>query len=89
MFRVVFTKRAEKSYNGLTQDVQNRCTDIFDELQYSLAPIRLDVKKLKGHEDTYRIRLGDWRIIYKVDTINKLIVVYDILSRKTAYREFK
>ena len=50
MFNVVLTKRAEKSFNGLSEDVQDKCGDIFDELQYSFAPIRLDVKKIKGME---------------------------------------
>ena len=88
MFKVVLTKRAEKSFNGLSEDVQDKCGDIFDELQYSFAPIRLDVKKIKGHGSTYRIRLGDWRILYAVDKKHKMIVVYDILPRKTAYRYF-
>jgi mRNA-degrading endonuclease RelE of RelBE toxin-antitoxin system len=56
-----------------------------EELQNSFAPIRLDVKKLKGYEDTYRIRLGSWRIIYKVDAKEKLTQIYDILPRKKAY----
>ena len=89
MYKIVLTKRAEKSLTALHEDVQTRCGDIFDELQYSFAPIRLDIIKLKGHADTYRIRLGDWRIIYNVDKKSKLIIIYDILPRKTAYRGLK
>ncbi|CAG0970719.1 hypothetical protein FLAV_01219 [Flavobacteriales bacterium] len=88
MYKIVLTKRAEKSFSALPEDVQSRCGDIFEELQYSFAPIRLDIIKLKGHT-SYRIRLGDWRIIYNVDKKNKLIIVYDILPRKTAYRSLK
>ena len=58
MYRVILTKRAEKSLTALPEDVQSRCGDVFDELQYSFAPIRLNVKKIKGHTGTYRIRLG-------------------------------
>ena len=89
MYKIVLTKRAEKSFSVLPEDVQSRCRDIFEELQYSFAPIRLDIIKLKGHTSTYRIRLGDWRIIYNVDKKNKLIIIYDILPRKTAYRGLK
>ncbi len=89
MYKIVLTKRAEKSFIALPEDVQSKCGDILDELQYSFAPIRLDIIKLKGHTDAYRIRLGDWRIIYNVDKKNKLIIVYDILPRKTAYRGLK
>ena len=89
MYKIVLTKRAEKSLTALHEDAQTRCGDIFDELQYSFAPIRLDIIKLKGHADTYRICLGDWRIIYNVDKKSKLIIIYDILPRKTAYRGLK
>ena len=71
MYRIVLTERAEKSFTALPEDVQSRCGDVFEELQYSFAPIRLDVMKLKGHSGTYRIRLGDRRIIYNVDKRTK------------------
>ncbi|MCX9015249.1 MAG: type II toxin-antitoxin system RelE/ParE family toxin [Candidatus Methanoperedens sp.] len=85
MYNVVLTNRAVKSFKKLPDDLQNRCGEVFEELQNSFAPIRLDVKKLKGYEDTYRIRLGSWRIIYKVDANEKLTQIYDILPRKKAY----
>ncbi len=85
MFNVVLTSRAVKNFKRLPEELQNRCEKIFDELQSSFAPIRLDIKKLKGYENIYRIRLGSWRIIYKVDNKEKLILIYDILPRKKAY----
>ena len=85
MLNVVLTSRATKNFRKLPEEMQNRCQEIFDALQNSFAPLRLDVKKLKGYENTYRIRLGKWRIIYKVDTKKKLILIYDILPRKKAY----
>ena len=85
MYNVVLTKRAVKNFRKLPEELQNRCGEIFDDLEYSFAPIRLNVKKLKGYENTYRIRVGSWRIIYKVDNNKKSIVIYDILPRKSAY----
>jgi mRNA interferase RelE/StbE len=85
MYNVVLTKRAVKNFKKLPEELQNRCGEIFDDLEYSFAPIRLNVKKLKGYENTYRIRIGSWRIIYKVDNNKKSIVIYDILPRKSAY----
>ena len=74
-----------KNFSKLPEELQNRCGEIFDDLEYSFAPIRLNVKKLKGYENTYRIRVGSWRIIYNVDNNKKSIVIYDILPRKSAY----
>ncbi len=80
-----FNKKSCKEFYKVPGKLQNRCGEIFDELEYSFAPIRLNVKKLRGYENTYRIRVGSWRIIYKVDNNEKSIVIYDILPRKSAY----
>jgi len=85
MYNVVLTKKAVKNFRKLSKKLQNRCGEIFDELEYSFTPIRLNVKKLRGYENTYRIRVGSWRIIYKIDNNEKSIVIYDILPRKSAY----
>ena len=85
MYNVVLTKRAVKNFRKLPEDLQNWCGQIFDNLNHSFAPIRLNVKKLKGYENTYRIRVGSWRIIYKVSKNEKSILIYDILPRKSAY----
>ncbi|MCD4767465.1 MAG: type II toxin-antitoxin system RelE/ParE family toxin [Methanosarcinales archaeon] len=85
MYNVVLTKKAAKNFRKLSKKLQNRCGEIFDELEYSFTPIRLNVKKLRGYENTYRIRVGSWRIIYKIDNNEKSIVIYDILPRKSAY----
>ncbi len=42
-------------------------------------------KKLKGTENKYRIRVGDYRIIYDVDTQNYLVTVFHIRHRRDAY----
>ena len=88
MFKIVFSKSAEKSFAKLPPNIQNSCVEIFDELECLPTPIRLDIKKLKGHQDIYRIRVSGWRIIYRFDKDNNLIQIYDILPRKTAYRMF-
>ena len=85
MYNVVLTKKAIKNFRKLPEDLQNRCGQIFDALNHSFAPIRLNIKKLKGYENTYRIRVGSWRIIYRVNKNEKSIVIYDILPRNRAY----
>lgn len=42
-------------------------------------------KKLKG-EDKYRLRVGDFRVIYTVDEKQKIISIYRIRHRKDIYR---
>lgn len=44
-------------------------------------------KKLNGMDDTYRIRSGDFRILYTVKSNPQQIVVLDIGDRKEIYRD--
>ena len=43
-------------------------------------------KKLKGSESSYRLRVGDYRVIYQVDHVNKAIVIYHVRHRKDVYK---
>jgi len=44
-------------------------------------------RKLQGSEQDYRIRVGDYRIIYQVENKTKVIVIYHVRHRKEAYRK--
>lgn len=44
-------------------------------------------KKLKGSGSTYRIRVGNYRIIYEVDETHKVVDIRHIRHRKDAYRK--
>lgn len=86
MNRVVLTKKATKGLEKAPGHVRKRATEAIDALQGSFAPVKLfDVKKLKGMGDTFRIRIGDWRIIYEFKRKESMIVVYEIAPRGKAY----
>ncbi len=53
------------------------------------TPFPPNVKKLEGEEDLYRVRAGDYRIIYQVRKTILLIVVLAIEHRKEVYRGLK
>ncbi len=42
-------------------------------------------KKLKDHKDQWRIRVGDWRVLYIIDDAAKLVTVTAIAHRREAY----
>jgi mRNA interferase RelE/StbE len=44
--------------------------------------------KVEGHDYLYRLRVGDWRIIYQVDDDQLLILVLEIGSRSDIYRTY-
>jgi mRNA-degrading endonuclease RelE of RelBE toxin-antitoxin system len=45
-----------------------------------------DVKKLRGSRDQWRLRVGDWRVIYVYDPPG-FITVIDVVLRRDAYRD--
>ncbi|SNY87473.1 mRNA interferase RelE/StbE [Nocardia amikacinitolerans] len=46
----------------------------------------LDVKKLSGHDDLYRLRVGRYRVAYTVDNNVLVILVVKVGWRKDIYR---
>ena len=43
-------------------------------------------EKLAGEQNSYRVRQGNYRIVYTIDDHNKLVVVEKIGDRKDVYR---
>ena len=82
-YTITFAARVEKALLSLPEEIQRR---IFEHLQeLSQNPFPAGVRKLKNR-DGYRVRIGDYRIIYDVDTKGSLIVVEVIAHRKDVYR---
>ena len=49
------------------------------------VPDKWDVRKLVGREAEYRLRLGGWRVIYRVDRDDTTITIMDIATRGDVY----
>lgn len=45
-----------------------------------------DVEKLRGEDDKWRLRVGDWRVIFEFDRSRHVIAVDEIPPRDKAYR---
>lgn len=50
------------------------------------GPFPFGYKKLKGGVAAYRLRVGDYRVLYEVDAKSKTIRVYSVEHRSRAYR---
>jgi mRNA interferase RelE/StbE len=42
-------------------------------------------KKLKGYKDQWRVRVGDWRVLYIIDDVAKLVAITRIAHRREVY----
>ncbi len=86
MFSVVIKKRAVKKLEELPREVQQRILEVLEALEKNPLPAdRYDLKKLRGYRDTYRIRIGDYRIVYTVIWYERKVVVHFIGPRGRAY----
>jgi mRNA interferase RelE/StbE len=48
-------------------------------------PDRRDAKKLKGYKDQWRLRVGDWRVVYIIDDAAKRVSITRVRHRREVY----
>jgi len=85
MFTVKFEKRAEKDFSKLPLIMKKRVIQAIEAL--SSDPKPAGHKKLKGQtEELFRIRVGDYRIIYTINDGELIILVLTIDHRKDVYK---
>jgi mRNA interferase RelE/StbE len=82
-YRVELENRAKKELLGLPRDIQSRLAEALDDLQKNPRPP--GSKKLTGQEG-YRVRKGNYRILYIIDDRESLVRVYRIGHRREIYR---
>lgn len=85
MYRITLTRSASKELHALPKQVIKRISEKLDRL--SETPRPSDSKKLKGvMGNLWRIRVGDYRVIYEINDEIKLINITQITHRKDAYK---
>ena len=84
MYAIEFTRSAQKELLKLSTEMIRRIVPKIDAL--SLEPFPSGCVKIVGAEDLWRIRIGDYRVIYSVQQTIQLITIERIRHRKDAYR---
>jgi mRNA interferase RelE/StbE len=82
-FDVQLHKRAKKQLEGLDKKIRQKIWDVLLEMEFD--PYGGDYQKLKG-DIGHRRRVGDYRILFDIDTDLRLVLVYGVRHRKDAYR---
>ena len=82
-YRVIIPKSVQKELDRLPDEVVRPILARLAQLE--TAPCPVDVKKLKGHE-AWRIRVGDYRVIYEIQDRQLQILVITIGHRREIYR---
>jgi mRNA interferase RelE/StbE len=82
-YEVYLEHRAEKDFKQLTPQVFNRIIVKIKSLAYNPRP--KGCHKMVGSKDDWRIRIGNYRVIYEVDDKSKAIRVMFVKHRREAY----
>jgi mRNA interferase RelE/StbE len=80
-YSIEIRKRAEKDLSSIPKPDAKNIADAIFALEDGLTG---DVKKLTNFSPEYRLRVGNWRVLFEVS--KHKIIIYRILHRKEAYR---
>ena len=82
-YNIDLETRARREYHALPTEVRKRITEAIDDLQTNPRPPA--AKRLTAKEG-YRIRKGDYRILYTIDDESRTIRIYRVGRRREVYR---
>ena len=82
-YQIIIPQPVQKQLKSFTKEIQTRLISATQLLMANPHPS--GVKKLKGYENLYRIRVGDYRIIYEVKAKELIILLLNYTHRKDAY----
>ena len=83
MYRIIIKKKAKKFIDRLPLNEKKRIVAAIE-----LLPNGEDIKKLKGHNDLLRLRVGEYRIIYTVDHGELIVMVINAGNRGEIYNRY-
>lgn len=76
-----------KDLHKLSSEIRERCGTAITAIIHD--PFDVAVKKLGGHTQLYRYRIGDYRLVYYLNSRERKILFLLIAHRKEVYRHLK
>jgi len=83
-YQIEFSRQADRQFRNLSSQIQQRLKPKIDSL--ATTPRPHGSEKLSGVDQLYRIRVGDYRIIYAVEDDRVLVLVVKVGHRRDVYR---
>lgn len=81
--RIDLTRAAEPDLRALPARVLRRVDRVIQGLRDDPRPP--GVRKLRGSKKTYRVRVGEYRVLYDIDDKAVVVLVVKVADRKDAY----
>jgi mRNA interferase RelE/StbE len=84
-YTVKVSRPAEKFLRALTdKKLYLRLREALDALEENPRPV--NSVKLQGEEELYRVRVGDYRIVYQIQDKQLIVLVVQMGHRREVYR---
>ena len=83
-YEVILSPKAEKQLDALPKPIQRRIAEAAEGLETNPRPH--GVKKLEGADNLWRIRVGDYRLVYTIEDDRLIVLVVKIGHRREIYR---
>lgn len=84
-WNLVFTPEAADDFKKLDTKIKTRISNKLEWLQINFNNITPSTLSSEWR-DYFKFRVGDWRIIYKVNWANNIIIIYVIDRRDKVYK---
>jgi len=83
-YSIELTRTAEKQLRRFAKRDRNRLVDAMHGL--AARPRPHGARKLQGYDDVYRIRVGQYRVVYEVFDDRVIVIVLKVGHRKDIYK---
>lgn len=84
-FIIFYDKQPEKFIKKLDKYIAERILDKINEIFKQQSPVPHNAKTIVGKHGVFRIRIGDYRALYRIDYESKMIIIFKLDKRPNIY----
>lgn len=86
-YELVYSRDAVRSLRKIPSKLAKRICSKLEELVKDPYAKNNNIKPLQWSEANYRLRIGDWRVIYILDNDKNQVIIVDVDSRGEIYND--
>jgi mRNA interferase RelE/StbE len=83
-YQVIIQPSAVKAIRKLDRDTQAKVVRLLEAL--ALEPRPVGVVKMAGDDNLWRVRIGDYRVVYEIHDRKLIVLIVRVADRKDVYR---
>ena len=87
-WKIIFKKSAYKEYKKLPKRYQLKISELLNILQINPLSEVLQIRKIQNQNNCYRIRIGDYRVVYSLHKKQLIVEVIRVGHRQDIYQFF-